>query len=77
MSISEKLNQFKNFLWSSFNDECAFKGIVVGAVLGCLATLLTMTLAFLLKRSEITVTVGSNNSFCKHTKSMTQMIVIA
>ena len=77
MSISEKLNQFKNFLWSNFNDEYAFKGIVVGAVLGCLATLLTMALAFILKRSEITVTVRSSNSFCKHTKSMTQMIITA
>ncbi|XP_028394045.1 uncharacterized protein LOC114518281 [Dendronephthya gigantea] len=50
LGISEKMDQFKNYLFESFEDGCALKGMVIGVVVGTLATLIIITMVYVLSR---------------------------
>ena len=50
LGISDKLNEFKNMLVKNFNDECALKGIVIGATVGSIGTLVLMAVGYVVKR---------------------------
>ena len=50
LSTSEKMTNFKNYILESFQDECALKGIVAGAIVGSLGALMMMALIYVLVR---------------------------
>ncbi|XP_028412889.1 uncharacterized protein LOC114535767 [Dendronephthya gigantea] len=50
LGISEKMDQFKNYLFESFEDGCALKGMVIGVIVGTLATLIIITMVYVLSR---------------------------
>ena len=50
LGISEKMDNFKNYLFDSFEDACALKGIVIGVVVGSLGTLMIIAMVYVLSR---------------------------
>lgn len=50
LGISDKLNQFKNMLVKNFNDECALKGIVIGAIVGSIGMLILIAVWYVMGR---------------------------
>jgi hypothetical protein len=50
LGVSDTTKKIKHYLMSSFEDECALKGVVAGVVIGSLSTLVLMAFVYVLTR---------------------------